>query len=156
MEMRTRGSRAKRVSMLLAIATAAALSLGSLAACGDGGSGSASGSGGASSADSTTKTLVKTATNEMTLVDWDVSAADSPITVTSDDPKFADYVTDLREITGFDIQDLTMQVKVTEFAGAEIAATHENVKDNTYTIESLEATVDGKTVTYADGDFKKR
>ena len=76
--------------------------------------------------------------------------------MSSDDAKFADYVTDLREITGFNIESLTMQVKVVEFAGAEIAATHENVKDNTYTIESLEAVVDGKTITYTDGDFKKR
>ena len=109
--------------MMLALAVVAVLSLGALAACGGGSDGS--GSSGASSADATTKTLVKTATNEMTLVDWDVSAADSPITVSSDDAKFADYVDDLREITGFDI-------------------------------ESLEAVVDGKTVTYADGDFKKR
>ncbi len=151
----TRGSRLKRVSMLLAVAMVAVLSLGALAGCGGSGSGGAA-TGGASSADATTKTLVKTATNEMTLVDWDVSEADSPITVTSDDAKFADYVDDLREITGFDIESLTMQVKVTEFAGAEIAATHENVKDNTYAIESLEAVVDGKTITYTDGDFKKR
>lgn len=149
--MRIRGSKAKRVSMMLALAVVAVLSLGALAACGGG-----SGASGASGADATTKTLVKTATNEMTLVDWDVSEADSPITVTSDDAKFADYVDDLREITGFDIESLTMQVKVTEFAGAEIAATHENVKDNTYAIESLEAVVDGKTITYTDGDFKKR
>ena len=152
--MRIRGSKAKRVSMMLALAVVAVLSLGTLAACGGGSDGS--GSSGASGADATTKTLVKTATNEMTLVDWDVSEADGPITVTSDDAKFADYVDDLREITGFDIESLTMQVKVTEFAGAEIAATHENVKDNTYAIESLEAVVDGKTITYADGDFKKR
>ena len=156
MEMRTtRGSRSTRVSMLLAVAMVAVLSLGALAGCGGNGSGGAAASG-ASSADATTKTLVKTATNEMTLVDWDVSEADSPITVTSDDAKFADYVDDLREITGYDIESLTMQVKVTEFAGAEIAATHENVKDNTYAIESLEAVVDGKTITYTDGDFKKR
>ena len=151
----TRGSRSTRVSMLLAVAMVAVLSLGALAGCGGNGSGGAAASG-ASSADATTKTLVKTATNEMTLVDRDVSEADSPITVTSDDAKFADYVDDLREITGYDIESLTMQVKVTEFAGAEIAATHENVKDNTYAIESLEAVVDGKTITYTDGDFKKR
>lgn len=151
----TRGSRSTRVSMLLAVAMVAVLSLGALAGCGGNGSGGAAASG-ASSADATTKTLVKTATNEMTLVDWDVSEADSPITVTSDDAKIADYVDDLREITGYDIESLTMQVKVTEFAGAEIAATHENVKDNTYAIESLEAVVDGKTITYTDGDFKKR
>lgn len=151
----TRGSRSTRVSMLLAVAMVAVLSLGALAGCGGNGSGGAAASG-ASSADATTKTLVKTATNEMTLVDWDVSEADSPITVTSDDAKFADYVDDLREITGYDIESLTMQVKVTEFAGAEIAATHENVKDNTYAIESLEAVVDGKTIAYTDGDFKKR
>ena len=151
----TRGSRSTRVSMLLAVAMVAVLSLGALAGCGGNGSGGAAASG-ASSADATTKTLVKTATNEMTLVDWDVSEADSPITVTSDDAKFADYVDDLREITGYDIESLTMQVKVTEFAGAEIAATHENVKDNTYAIESLEAVVNGKTITYTDGDFKKR
>ena len=151
----TRGSRSTRVSMLLAVAMVAVLAVGALAGCGGNGSGGAAASG-ASSADATTKTLVKTATNEMTLVDWDVSEADSPITVTSDDAKFADYVDDLREITGYDIESLTMQVKVTEFAGAEIAATHENVKDNTYAIESLEAVVDGKTITYTDGDFKKR
>ena len=104
----------------------------------------------------TTKTLVKTAANEMTLVDWDVSAADSPLTVSSDDPQFADYVADLRELTGFNIESLTMQVKITEIAGAEIAATHENVKDNMYTIESLDAVVDGQTITYVDGDFTKK
>lgn len=155
--MRTRGSKAKRVSMMLAVTTAAVLALGALVACGGGSEGSGgAAAGGAGSADATTKTLVKTATNEMTLVDWDVSADDSPITVSSDDAKFADYVSDLREITGFNIESLTMQVKVTEFAGAEIAATHENVMDNAYSIESLEAVVDGKTITYADGDFKKR
>ncbi len=47
-----------------------------------------------------------------------------------------------------------MEVTVTEFAGAEIAATHENVTDNMYRIDALEAVVDGQTITYADGDFK--
>ena len=157
MEIHMRGSKAKRVSMMVALAMAAVLSLGALAACAGGSEGSGgSSASGASSADATTKTLVKTATNEMTLVDWDVSAADSPLTVSSDDAKYADSVDDLREITGFNIESLTMQVKVTEFAGAEIAATHENVKDNTYSIQSLEAVVDGKTITYTDGDFKKK
>ena len=34
--------------------------------------------------------------------------------------------------------------------------THENVKDNMYTIESLDAVVDGQTITYVDGDFTKK
>lgn len=101
-----------------------------------------------------TKTLVKTATNEMTLVDWDVTADESPVTISSGDARFADYLTSLEELTGFDIESITMQVTVTEFAGAEIAATHENVTDNMYRIDSLEAVVDGQTITYADGDFK--
>lgn len=149
-----------RVSALCAVALAATLSMGALAGCSGSGSGdSSSGSTGAGAASDpatmTTKTLVKTAANEMTLVDWDVSAADSPLTVSSDDPQYADYIADLGELTGYNIESLTMQVKITEFAGAEIAATHENVKDNMYTIESLEAVVDGQTITYADGDFKK-
>ena len=109
------------------------------------------------STDSTTmvtKTLVKTATNEMTLVDWDVTADESPLTIASGDARFADYLASLEELTGFDIENITMQVTITEFAGAEIAATHENVTDNMYRIDSLEAVVDGQTVTYTDGDFK--
>ena len=148
-----------RASALCAIALAAALSMGALAGCSAGGGSGSSGGGSAAASDPvtmTTKTLVKTAANEMTLVDWDVSAADSPLTVSSDDPQFADYVADLRELTGFNIESLTMQVKITEFAGAEIAATHENVKDNMYTIESLDAVVDGQTITYVVGDFTKK
>ena len=148
-----------RASALCAIALAAALSMGAFAGCSAGGGSGSSGGGAAAASDPvtmTTKTLVKTAANEMTLVDWDVSAADSPLTVSSDDPQFADYVADLRELTGFNIESLTMQVKITEFAGAEIAATHENVKDNMYTIESLDAVVDGQTITYVDGDFTKK
>ena len=148
-----------RASALCAIALAAALSMGALAGCSAGSGSGSSGGGSAAASDPvtmTTKTLVKTAANEMTLVDWDVSAADSPLTVSSDDPQFADYVADLRELTGFNIESLTMQVKITEFAGAEIAATHENVKDNMYTIESLDAVVDGQTITYVDGDFTKK
>lgn len=148
-----------RASALCAIALAAALSMGAFAGCSAGGGSGSSGGGSAAASDPvtmTTKTLVKTAANEMTLVDWDVSAADSPLTVSSDDPQFADYVADLRELTGFNIESLTMQVKITEFAGAEIAATHENVKDNMYTIESLDAVVDGQTITYVDGDFTKK
>lgn len=153
--MRTiRGAGKRRVSMMLAVAVVALLALGMLSGCAAGGSG---GSGGAASAgDGATKTLVKTATNEMTLVDWDVSEKDSPLTVSSDDARFVDYIATLGELTGFAIENLTMQVRVTEFAGAEIAATHENVKDNMYTIESLDAVVDGKTITYAEGDFKKK
>ena len=153
--MRTiRGAGKRRVSMMLAVAVVALLALGMLSGCAAGGSG---GSGGAASTgDGVTKTLVKTATNEMTLVDWDVSEKDSPLTVSSDDARFVDYIATLGELTGFDIENLTMQVRVTEFAGAEIAATHENVKDNMYTIESLDAVVDGKTITYAEGDFKKK
>lgn len=148
-----------RASALCAIALAAALSMGAFAGCSAGGGSGSSGGGSAAASDPvtmTTKTLVKTAANEMTLVDWDVSAADSPLTVSSDDPQFADYVADLRELTGFNIESLTMQVKITEFAGAEIAATHENVKDNMYTIESLDAVVDGQTITYVDGDFTQK
>ena len=148
-----------RASALCAIALAAALSMGAFAGCSAGVGSGSSGGGAAAASDPvtmTTKTLVKTAANEMTLVDWDVSAADSPLTVSSDDPQFADYVADLRELTGFNIESLTMQVKITEFAGAEIAATHENVKDNMYTIESLDAVVDGQTITYVDGDFTKK
>ncbi|WP_140396360.1 hypothetical protein [Gordonibacter sp. An230] len=144
----------KRASVLCAMSLAAILSVGALAGCaadGQGASGSDS-----DPATMIAKTLVKTAANEMTLVDWDVTADDSPLTVSSDDPQFSDYVDDLRELTGFNIESLTMQVKVTEFAGAEIAATHENVKDNMYTIESLDAVVDGQSITYADGDFKKK
>ena len=147
-----------RVSALCAVALAATLSMGALAGCSGSGSGDSGSTGGGAAADPatmTTKTLVKTAANEMTLVDWDVSAADSPLTVSSDDPQYADYIADLGELTGYNIESLTMQVKITEFAGAEIAATHENVKDNMYTIESLEAVVDGQTITYTDGDFKK-
>ncbi|MEG0505804.1 MAG: hypothetical protein RR547_14240 [Raoultibacter sp.] len=151
-----RGSRAKCVSMILAVVVVAALSLGALAGCSSGGGSNGSSSSAPSTESSSTKTLVKTATNEMTLVDWDVSAKNSPITVSSDDPKYAAYVASLGDLTGFDIESLTMQVEVTEFAGAEIAATHENVKDNMYTIKSLEAVVDGKTITYTEGDFKKK
>lgn len=141
----------KRMGAVCAVALAAVLSVGVLAGCS---TDTNSSGGGASTADATTKTLVKTAANEMTLVDWDVSAEDSPLTVSSDDAQYADYVNDLKEITGFSIESLSMQVRITEVAGAEIAATHENVKDNTYTIESLEAVVDGKTISYTDGDFK--
>lgn len=156
MKEEARGTVRTRMAMIIALAVVAVLSFGMLAACS---SGSGSGSSGGSSAPAdettmTTKTLVKTATNEMTLVDWDVSAADSPLTVSSDDAKYADYVDALREITGFDIESLTMQVSIVEVAGAEIAATHENVTDNTYTIENLDAVVDGKTITYTKGDFK--
>ncbi|MEF9877478.1 MAG: hypothetical protein RR772_11260 [Gordonibacter sp.] len=155
MEMRTiRGAGKRRVSMMLAVAVVALLALGMLSGCAAGGSGVSGGA--ASAGDGATKTLVKTATNEMTLVDWDVSEKDSPLTVSSDDARFVDYIATLGELTGFDIENLTMQVRVTEFAGAEIAATHENVKDNMYTIESLDAVVDGKTITYAEGDFKKK
>ena len=153
MEDKVRGSLSRRTMMLLSMAVAAALALGALSACSSGGE-SASKGATADPATMTTKTLVKTATNEMTLVDWDVSADDSPLTVSRDDAKYADYVDALREITGFNIESLTMQVRVTEVAGAEIAATHENVMDNTYSIMSLDAVVDGQDISYAEGDFK--
>lgn len=143
----------KPLTLFGAVALSAALAMGALAGCSQESGGSAS----LASTDSTTmttKTLVKTATNEMTLMDWDVTAAESPLTISSDDARFAEYIDNLRELTGFDIQDLTMEVEVTEFAGAEIAATHENVTDNMYRIDSLEATVDGQSITYQDGDFK--
>lgn len=146
------GITAKRTGMACALVLSAVLALSALAGCVGGESATSGGS--ASGEDSTTKTLVKTAVNEMTLVDWDVSAEDSPLTVSSDDAQYADYVNDLKEITGFNIESLNMQVRITEVAGAEIAATHENVKDNTYTIESLDAVVDGKNISYTDGDFK--
>lgn len=148
------GNMTRRATMVCAAMLAAVLSMGALAGCSAGGGGSTGGGKAVDETTMTTKTLVKTATNEMTLVDWDVSAADSPLTVSSDDAQFAAYIDDLKEITGFNIESLTMQVRVTEVAGAEIAATHENVKDNSYTIESLEAVVDGKDIAYKDGDFK--
>lgn len=143
----------RKASKLGAVALAAVLSLGALAGC------SAQGSGGTSMASTdpvtmTTKTLVKTATNSMTLMDWDVTAEESPVTISSDDARFADYLQTLEQLTGFTIESLTMDVTVTEFAGAEIGATHENVTDNMYRINSLEAVVDGQTISYADGDFK--
>ena len=147
------GNMTRRATMVCAAMLAAVLSMGALAGCSAGG-GATGGPKAVDETTMTTKTLVKTATNEMTLVDWDVSAADSPLTVSSDDAQFAAYIDDLKEITGFNIESLTMQVRVTEVAGAEIAATHENVKDNSYTIESLEAVVDGKNIAYKDGDFK--
>lgn len=143
----------RKAALLSALALVAALSFGALAGC------SSESGGGTSMASTdpvtmTTKTLVKTATNEMTLVDWDVTADESPLTISSDDARFAEYLASLEELTGFDIESITMQVTITEFAGAEIAATHENVTDNMYRIDSLEAVVDGQTITYADGDFK--
>ncbi|WP_282190999.1 hypothetical protein [Adlercreutzia caecimuris] len=143
----------RKAAPFMAAALVAALAAGSLAGC-------AGASGGATSMASTdpvtmtTKTLVKTATNEMTLVDWDVTADESPLTISSDDARFADYLASLEELTGFDIENITMQVTITEFAGAEIAATHENVTDNMYRIDALEAVVDGQSITYAEGDFK--
>lgn len=136
-----------------ALALAMTLGVGALAGC----SAESGGDTPMASTDSTTmvtKTLVKTATNEMTLVDWDVTADESPLTIASGDARFADYLASLEELTGFDIENITMQVTITEFAGAEIAATHENVTDNMYRIDSLEAVVDGQTITYTDGDFK--
>ncbi len=143
----------RKAALLSTLALVAALGFGGLAGC-------ASESGGGTSMASTdpvtmtTKTLVKTATNEMTLVDWDVTADESPLTISSDDARFAEYLASLEELTGFDIESITMQVTITELAGAEIAATHENVTDNMYRIDALEAVVDGQTITYADGDFK--
>lgn len=143
----------RKAAPFMAAALVAALAAGSLAGC-------AGASGGATSMASTdpvtmtTKTLVKTATNEMTLVDWDVTADESPLTISSDDARFAEYLASLEELTGFDIENITMQVTITEFAGAEIAATHENVTDNMYRIDALEAVVDGQSITYAEGDFK--
>lgn len=148
-----RGMTGRKTALLGALALVAALAGGTLAGCAgtsEGGTSMAS----TDPATMTTKTLVKTATNEMTLVDWDVTADESPLTISSDDARFADYLASLEELTGFDIESITMQVTITEFAGAEIAATHENVTDNMYRIDSLEAVVDGQTITYADGDFK--
>lgn len=142
----------RRVALLSTVALAAALALGALAGCSQ-----ESGSTSLASTDPvtmTTKTLVKTATNEMTLMDWDVTADESPLTISSGDARFAEYIENLGELTGFTIEDITMVVQVTEFAGAEIAATHENVTDNMYRIQSLQATVDGQSITYEDGDFK--
>lgn len=148
-----RGMTGRKTALLGALALVAALAGGALAGCAgtsEGGTSMAS----TDPATMTTKTLVKTATNEMTLVDWDVTADESPLTISSDDARFADYLASLEELTGFDIESITMQVTITEFAGAEIAATHENVTDNMYRIDSLEAVVDGQTIAYADGDFK--
>ena len=55
---------------------------------------------------------------------------------------------------GYNIESLTMQVSITTVQGAEIGATHEFTYENTYTVDSLEAVVDSKTITYKDGDFK--
>ena len=142
--------------MIVALAMVAVLSLGMLAACSSG-SGGAGSSGGAAATDETTmttKTLVKTAANELALVDWDVSADDSPLTVSSDDAKYADYIADLSKLTGYDIESLTMTVDIATTQGAEIGATHEFTMQNTYTIKSLNAVVDSKDIAYADGDFK--
>ena len=143
----------RKAAPCIAAALVAALTVGSLAGC----AGASEGATSMASTDPvtmTTKTLVKTATNEMTLVDWDVTADESPLTISDSDPSFADYLASLEKLTGFDIESITMEVTITEFAGAEIAATHENVTDNMYRIDSLEAVIDGQTITYADGDFQ--
>ena len=143
----------RKAAPCIAAALVAALTVGSLAGC----AGASEGATSMASTDPvtmTTKTLVKTATNEMTLVDWDVTADESPLTISDSDPRFADYLASLEKLTGFDIESITMEVTITEFAGAEIAATHENVTDNMYHIDSLEAVIDGQTITYADGDFQ--
>lgn len=143
----------RKAAPCIAAALVAALAAGSLAGC----AGPSEGATSMASTDPvtmTTKTLVKTATNEMTLVDWDVTADESPLTISDSDPRFADYLASLEKLTGFDIESITMEVTITEFAGAEIAATHENVTDNMYRIDSLEAVIDGQTITYADGDFQ--
>ncbi len=147
-----RSNACTRISMIVALAVVAVLSFGMLAACSSGASGS--GAAPADEASMTTKTLVKTAANELVLVDWDVTADDSPLTISSDDPKYADYIDDLCEITGYNIESLTMQVGITSIKGAEIGATHEFTYENNYTVESLEAVVDSQTITYKAGDFK--
>lgn len=84
-----RGLTGRKTALLSTLALVAALSAGMLAGCAEPSEGGTS----MASTDPvtmTTKTLVKTATNEMTLVDWDVTADESPLTISSDDARFAD------------------------------------------------------------------
>lgn len=154
MKEKARGNACTSLATIIALAVVAVLSFGMLAACSSGSSSSGGGATATDEATMTTKTLVKTAANELALVDWDVSADDSPLTISSDDSQYADYIADLSKLTGFNIESLTMTVDIATTQGAEIGATHEFTKLNTYTIKSLDAVVDSKNITYADGDFK--
>jgi type IV pilus biogenesis protein CpaD/CtpE len=150
MKTRLRNALSAQLALALVLALVAMLSLVALSGCGAGETKAVT----AAPADNTTKVLVKTAANELSLVDWDVSAADSPLTISSDDPLYTDFIADLQQITGYDIQSLTMDVSITTTQGAEIAATHETTSENQYTILSLEAVVGSQSISYADGDFR--
>ncbi len=133
---------------MLAFALAAALACTAMGGC------QAATSGKAAPDDATriAKTLVKTASNDLVLAGLDLDADQSPVTISSDDPAYADFIQGLKDHTGLDIESLTMQVKVTASSGAVLGAGGADSTQYVYTVESLDAVADSHDISYTEKD----
>ena len=94
-------------------------------------------------------TALKTIVNTLAIAnDLNITAAESPCTVTKGDERFAHFFDTVEGIAGVTIDEMEMIVTVTESYGAEIAATHEIPIVYNYRLDSLTGTIDGAPVSY--------
>ncbi|BAK43938.1 hypothetical protein EGYY_07410 [Eggerthella sp. YY7918] len=133
---------------MIACALAATLACTTIGGC------SAAPNAGAGSDDATriAKTLVKTASNDLVLSDLDLDPENSPVTISSDDPTYADFIQDLKDHSGLDIESVTMQVRVTSSTGAVLGAGSADSTQYIYTVESLNAVAGSHDISYTEKD----
>ena len=142
------GARA-RIAVVLTCALAALPVCSTLGACSTGTAGQGTGSN-----DTTriAKTLVKTASNDLVLSDFDLNPESSPVTISSDDPAYAEFVEGLKRHSGLDIERVTMQVNVVSSTGAVLGAGSNDSTNYVYTIVRLDAVVDSHDISYTEKD----
>lgn len=147
MGTKTTGTTPTRAAALAACALAAMLAFAALSGCSSTGSSAGSGS---DNVTRITKTLVKTASNDLVLSGLELNPEDSPITISSDDPAYAEFIDGLKSHSGLDIERVTMQVDVVASTGAVLGAGSNDSTNYVYTVESLDAVADSHDISYTE------
>ena len=140
-----RNGTAKAFAIALAIAAIMALAL-----CGCAGQGDTAKSNIPTEDRTNAKQVIMAAGDLFTMMDLGLTDADSPATISQDDPAFAEFWDELlpyKKVADLDVQnaEITADITAVEAATAREDSTQTNYR---YAIKSATMTVNGKTITY--------
>ena len=140
-----RNGTAKAFAIALAIAAIMALAL-----CGCAGQGDTAKSSIPTEDRTNAKQVIMAAGDLFTMMDLGLTDADSPATISQDDPAFAEFWDELlqyKKVADLDVQnaEITADITAVEAATAREDSTQTNYR---YAIKSATMTVNGKTITY--------
>lgn len=144
-------SKKTRMGLIALLAAIALSAMFGLTACG--GSGSASSD--VPAEDRTNaKQVIMAAGDLFTMMDLGLTDADSPATISQNDPQYEEFwaaLQDYKKVADLDVKDasVTVTIQAVEAATAREDSTQVNYR---YTVTDATMTVNGQTITYNDGN----